>query len=133
MNIQDVKTKSGKTIADFVVPEKLLANDPALVELILKSESMNDDERQYWLNLTDVMTGEQVEKLRGILVRERDKLLEIDRKYGKAPQLTAEEIAQKNTQIEQKKAEQMEDLRRREAESEKAEDEESILAELNEV
>ncbi len=82
MNLQDIKTKTGKTLQDFSVPEKLLKNDPQLVELILKSESMDDGERQYWFNLSEVMNSEQTEKLRDILVRERQKLAEIDAKYS---------------------------------------------------
>jgi len=73
----DVKTPSGKKLEDFKVPEELIKNDHHLINLILKTESMNDDERQYWFNLWEVMNHEQREKLRDILTRERQKLAEI--------------------------------------------------------
>ena len=83
------KTKSGKTANDFHIPPKLLQQDRDLVNLILGSESMDDDERQYWFNLYSMMNAEQVGKLRDILTREREKLAEIDARYGKKrkPQL----------------------------------------------
>ena len=82
MNLPQLKTPSGKTIQDFTIPEEFL-KDTQLVQLIMESESMNDDERQYWFNLFDVMSPEQVQKLRDILTRERDKLAEIENKYAK--------------------------------------------------
>ena len=80
MNIQDIKTKGGRTIKDFTIPDNLLKNNPTLVKLILLSESMNEEERQYWFNLTEVMNDEQIEKLQDILTREQQKLVEINEK-----------------------------------------------------
>ena len=91
----DIKTKSGKTLEDFHVPENLRQNDHQLINLVLRSESMNDDERQYWFNLTNIMSQEQIEKLRGILVRERKRLDEINSNYGRNkedPKLSLERI-----------------------------------------
>ncbi len=67
MDLKNIKTKTGKTIADFKIPEKFLA-DVELTTLVMKSESMDDGERQYWFNLYDVMSVEQIDKLRDILV-----------------------------------------------------------------
>jgi isopropylmalate/homocitrate/citramalate synthase len=94
---------------------------------------MNDGERQYWFNLTEIMSPEQVEKLRDILVRERKKLAEIEAKYGKPKvQLSPEEIAKRNADMEQKKAEQQARLEAKEKEyqQEEADKEAAILAEL---
>lgn len=55
---------------------------PDHIALILGSESMNDEERQYWINILPVMTPEQLENLRGILENEKNQLAEIDRKYS---------------------------------------------------
>lgn len=52
-----------------------------LIELIKKSESMNEEERQYWINILPVMTPEQIQNLRGILENERKQLSAIDSKY----------------------------------------------------
>ena len=82
MDLTQIKTPTGKTIQDFTIPEDFL-KDTQLVQLVLESESMNDEERQYWFNLYEVMNEEQIEKLRDILTREKEKLAEIERKYAK--------------------------------------------------
>ncbi len=52
-----------------------------LIALIKQSESMNDEERQYWINILPIMTPEQVQNLRDILENERKQLAAIDSKY----------------------------------------------------
>jgi len=122
--------KTGKMLKDFEVPEKFLTEYPELVEMILLSESMNDGERQYWFNLSEVMNAEQTEKLRGILTRERSKLAEIEAKYGPTqPKLTDAEIAERNVEIQEERSQQQATLREREAAAEAQEDDEAILAE----
>jgi len=131
MDLTTLKTPSGKTIQDFKIPEKLLQNDPALVDLIMRSESMNDSERQYWFNLTEVMNEQQVEKLRDILTRERQKLAEIDAKYNKKPVDPVEAAAKARAMAEQR-ATQQQNLAQREQAHETAEaaEEAAALAEL---
>ena len=133
INLAGITTKSGKTMADFQIPEDLIQDDPQIVDLVLRSESMNDGERQYWFNLTEIMSSDQVEKLRDILSRERKKLAEIEAKYGKPKvQLSPEEVARRNAELEQKRAEQQQRLAQREQkhQQEEAEKEAAILAEL---
>ncbi len=67
---------------NVVVPPDIQSRFPDLVELILHSESMNDEERQYWLNILPIMTPEQLQNLRDILTNERQQLAAIDAKYG---------------------------------------------------
>ena len=124
--------KTGKMLKDFEVPEKFLNQYPELVAMILRSESMNDSERQYWFNLTEVMNTEQVEKLRGILTRERQKLAEIEAKYGPSqPILTDAEIAERNQEIQKKREQQQAALRAKEAASEATENDDAILSEFD--
>ena len=124
--------QTGKTIADFQVPEKFFAEQQDLIAMLLRSESMNDEERQYWFNLAEVMNAEQISKLRGILNRECDKLAEIEKKYGpKQPTLTTAEITERNTEIQAKRSKRQADIAAREAANEATEDDESILSELD--
>lgn len=53
---------------------------------------MNDDERRYWIDILPLMTDEQVQKLEGILTREKDQLATIDQQYAEA---TGESSAKK--------------------------------------
>jgi hypothetical protein len=68
-------------VEKFSIPEKLITKNPVLVDLILKTESMKDEERKYWFQLLPIMTIEQIEKLQKILQNERDQLAALDNKY----------------------------------------------------
>lgn len=67
----------------LIIPADIQEKFGELIELIKGSESMNDEERQYWINLLPVMTDEQVGNLKGILENEKAQLKAIDEKYGK--------------------------------------------------
>ena len=137
IDLSALKTKTGKTLADFTIPDDFL-KDAELTQLVMLSESMNDKERQYWFNLSEVMTPSQIEKLRGILTRERDKLAEIEAKYGPKKPKTPEEIAAEKAQAlqmaEMRKTKQQE-IKAQEKEQQEAEkfDEDDILSELEGV
>lgn len=68
-------------VTKFGIPTALLQKNPVLVDLILKTESMQDEERKYWFALLPNMTAEQVTKLQNILQNERDQLAALDAKY----------------------------------------------------
>ncbi len=73
------------TVSDnkIIVPDEIRAKFPELIELIVASESMNDEERQYWINILPVMTPEQITNLEQILDNEKTQLAAIDEKYKK--------------------------------------------------
>jgi hypothetical protein len=125
--------KTGKMLQDFDVPEKFLTEHAELVAMVLRSESMNDGERQYWFSLTEVMNAEQVEKLRGILTREREKLTAIEEKYGPSkPTLTDAEVVERNIEMQAERAQQQAELREKEeAANAKEGNDEDILSELD--
>ncbi len=104
MNLQTARTKSGKSYTDFKIRAELIEKDAALIVLIIRSEAMDDAERQYWFNLTEVMNEEQIEKLRIILIREKEKLEAIYKKYGKKmPENPAEANAEAKMKGEERK------------------------------
>lgn len=65
----------------FHVSEEVLNKYPELVQLILGSESMDDDERQYWFDMIPAMTDEQIDRLFDILDTERRKFEELERQH----------------------------------------------------
>jgi hypothetical protein len=69
--------------AALTIPPEIQQKYPELLELIRGSESMNDEERQYWINILPIMTPEQVQNLKDILTNEKDQLAAIDAKYAK--------------------------------------------------
>lgn len=66
----------------FDIPEAVRKQHPTLIPLILETESMNDDERQYWFSILPIMTDEQVKKLREILDNEKQQLAKLDHEYS---------------------------------------------------
>lgn len=111
----------------LVVPEETQKQFPDLVELITHSESMNNSERNYWLQVLPVMTEPQVAELRDILETEKKKLSEIDKKYAK------KEVNIDVEKVEQERRTALEDRKRKEAEARKNEDPDAILAQLQMV
>ena len=67
----------------FKISDEIQAKYPELIKLILKTESMEDDERQYWFDIMPSMTGEQIDRLFNILDTERKKLEALEEKYKK--------------------------------------------------
>lgn len=65
----------------FVIPEIVKKQYPDLIPLILESESMTDNEREYWFSLLPIMTLDQVNRLRGILQNEKKQLSDLEKKY----------------------------------------------------
>jgi hypothetical protein len=76
----------------FVIPETFFNEDVELIILVLRSKSIDKtEEKQSWFNLLSIMNKEQIDRLRDILVREKQKLEEIEQKYEQKK----EEIKQK--------------------------------------
>ena len=73
-------TKGDKT---FQISDDLQAKFPELMKLIIATESMDDDERQYWFDIMPSMTDAQIDRLYDILETERKKLQELEVKYQK--------------------------------------------------
>ncbi len=73
-------TKNGKT---FQISEEIQVQYAELIDLIIDTDSMDDNERQYWFDIMPSMTDEQVDRLFNILDTERKKLEELESKYQK--------------------------------------------------
>lgn len=66
----------------FDIPEDYLVDMSDLVEMVLRSKSIDtEEEKQNWFNLMPIMNNDQMVKLRDILVREKQKLEEIENSY----------------------------------------------------
>lgn len=71
-------THNGK---QFVISDETQAQYKELVTLILDTDSMDDNERQYWFDIMPSMTDEQIDRLFNILDTEKNKLEELETKY----------------------------------------------------
>lgn len=66
----------------YVLPSLIETKFPDLPALIFATESINDDEREYWFQIMPIMTEDQLRKFRQILVDERTQLDALDKKYA---------------------------------------------------
>lgn len=114
----------------YIVPQLVREKFPDLVKLIYETESMNQEEREYWLQIMPIMTEDQIVKFREILVNERDQLQKLDQEYeqevGKINQKHTRQIdeAQMKERMDKIKAEE------KSSESEEATREQELLNQL---
>ena len=66
---------------DFIINEDINLKYSELVKLILETESMENDEKQYWFDIMPSMTDDQIDRLFNILDTERKKLEALEAKY----------------------------------------------------
>lgn len=117
----------------YSVPASVSEKFPDLIPLLITTESMNAEEREYWFQVLPIMNEDQIVKLRTILVNERDQLKKIDDDYGK--EITKINEAHKNdwnafeAQEKKKAVAQAEKL----SETNEAKDEEALLQQLNTI
>lgn len=94
------------------IPPEIQEKFGPLLELIKASESMNDEERQYWINILPVMTPEQLKNLEDILVNEKKQLAAIDEKYSnqaaESKQLENAKVLEEKIKTQKKKREEIE-------------------------
>lgn len=105
-----------------------------LVKMVLASESMDDAERQYWIDILPIMTPDQLQQLSSILTQERDQLAAIDAKYAQGstepatPARSTEEI-----EADRKKRASERSSKEIEAESAEHHEEEEILKKVQDL
>jgi hypothetical protein len=98
---------TANTGSDLSISDETRASFPELIDMIVGSESMNNEERQYWVNILPIMTPEQIQSLLDILNNEKTQLDAIDKKYAKP--LTAieekDQIAKTEAEMQEKREE----------------------------
>lgn len=65
----------------FNISDEIQAQYTELVQLILETESMDNDEKQYWFDIMPSMTNDQIDRLFNILDTEKKKLEVLEEKY----------------------------------------------------
>lgn len=67
----------------FQIDDKMQAQFPELIKLVLETKSMDDEERQYWFDIMPSMNDEQIDRLFEILDTEKKKLEQLEQNYQK--------------------------------------------------
>lgn len=123
--------KNDKT---FQISDEIQAKFPELIELIIATESMDDDERQYWFDIMPSMTDAQIDRLYDILETERRKLQELEVKYQKEIKALNEKHLIEWQEVQMKEAKKKAQAVKAEDEKNtKKEDPDEILAMLNDL
>lgn len=71
-------TRDGFT---FTILDEIQVQYTELVDLIVGSESIDNNEKQYWFDILPSMTHDQIDRLFNILMTERHQLEELNMKY----------------------------------------------------
>ncbi len=116
----------GLTIADDV-----LAKFGPIIELIKGSESMNNEERQYWINILPIMTPEQLQNLQEILDNEKKQLAAIDAKYSKEVSTLGEQKMLDEIEKQYRKKKVDRTKREQDEKDSQSQNEETLLNEIN--
>ena len=103
MTAKKAQATTGKSGNGVTIPPETQEQHPELIALILGSESMNDEERQYWVNILPVMTPDQIENLKDILLNEKKQLEAIDKKYSGEMEQIGQQQQVKQTEEERRK------------------------------
>ena len=68
---------------NFQIADEIQADYPELIQLVLNTKSMDDQERQYWFDIMPSMSDEQIDRLYEILDTEKKKLEQLEVNYQK--------------------------------------------------
>jgi hypothetical protein len=114
------------TTGSLVIPEETKKAFSDILALILSSESMNQEERQYWINILPIMSPEQVQNLKDILQNEKSQLEAIDAKYAQEIEHVGDKELTKQTEEDIRKKRQA----RQQAEEQHKKEEEKAAEDL---
>jgi len=120
-------------VQELTITPEVQEKFPELVELIKASKSMNNEERQYWVDVLPIMSEDQVKNLRGILDNEKKQLAEASAAYSRQVENEAKKAASAFDEAAylEKKRVREEAEAHHEAEERRMEDD--VLAELAEL
>lgn len=65
----------------FTLLDEIQMRFPELVDLIIMSESIDNNQKQYWLDILPSMTNEQIDRLFNILMTERQEIERLDLQF----------------------------------------------------
>lgn len=126
-------TQIQKGDTTFQIQDELQAKFPELIKLIVATESMDDDERQYWFDIMPSMTDAQIDRLFDILETERKKLQELEVKYQKKIKTLNEKHLIEWQEMQVKEGKKKVEAAKAQDKNDKEEDPDEILAMLNDL
>lgn len=129
----DAKVTTTDAKKPLSVPPEVEEKFHELVAMIKASQSMEDEERQYWVDVLPIMSQDQITNLRGILENEKKQLAEASSAYSQDMSKAIKNVASEfdeQAYLEKKRA-RVAAEKAHEAEEHKHE--EDILSQLNQL
>lgn len=112
------------------ISQEVLEQFPELIGLIKESQSMNLEERQYWVDVLPIMTDEQIQNLKSILENEKGQIEESEKEYEEGVQEEAEGMIAKFDEYKYKEKKQIRLQAEKLQEKEEVKEEAAILEEI---
>lgn len=117
----------------YVIPDLVKEKFPDLPGLLDKTESMNNEERDYWYQIMPIMTEDQLKKLYDILTNEKKQLQSLDKQYEGALNKLNEKHMQEWKEFEAKEKRRAIKEAEAKTEAKEKQDEEALLARLQNI
>ncbi len=115
------------------VSEEAQKKYPDLIELIRKSQSMTNEERQYWVDVLLIMSVDQIQNLRNILENEKKQIEEANRALETGISEEESKVKIQFDEIRYKEKKQQIKEAEKEAETEEAKKEAALLQEIQKM
>ena len=112
------------------IPNEVKEQFPDLVKLINGSSSMDNEERQYWVDVLPIMSEDQIKNLRDILDNENAQIEEVNQAYAKGMGQAVQKATITFDEVVYKEKKQVRLEAERLHEEEEAMQEEAVLKEL---
>lgn len=116
---------------DFTILDEIHTQYGELIKLVLNTESMDNNEKQYWFDILPSMTDEQIDRLFDILETERKKLEELEVKYQEEIKTLNEKHLIEWQEFQSKDS--REKIKKAEATDKQDDDTDNILSMLNDI
>lgn len=126
-------TKTQTNQNKFHIPQAVKDEHSELIPLILNTESMDDEEREYWFQILPIMTPDQIAKFKDILVTEKKQLKKLDEEYESELAKINEKHLQEWQEFESKQERTERIQKEKVAEKEEASEEENLLKKLQDL
>jgi hypothetical protein len=118
---------------NLVVPDEVTKQFPDLVELIKASRSMDEKERQYWVDVLPIMSEDQIKNLRDILDNEKKQTEEANKSYTQGMKEATKKVVVTFDEAAYKEKKRMRLDAEKAAETEETKSEEQLLQELTKM
>lgn len=124
------KATSQATVSTLNIPDDVQKQFSELIGLIKGSQSMNDEERQYWIDVLPIMNEDQLTNLNNILGNEKKQIAEADKQYEQGVKEDVKYFKLEFNEIKYKEKKQMREKAEKMEETAETKKEEEVLAEL---